>query len=80
MFDRVTVLKIRTTCHAQMKIGLFLFFLNSVYYVHQTHDIYLVPYSVDFKAPGGLQNPVSKTVLCFISIKRPVNIWNDRKA
>ena len=48
------------------------------YSAHQTHEIYQVlPYSVDFKAPGELRNPLSKTVLSkwsFISNKGPVNI------
>ena len=37
--------------------------LNSyVYYVHQTHEIYQVlPYSVDFKAPRELSNPLSQS-------------------
>ena len=36
-----------------------------VYYAHQTHEIYQVhvlPYSVDYKAPRELWNPLSKTV------------------
>ena len=34
------------------------------YYAHQTHEIYqILPYSVDFKAPKELWNPLSKTVL-----------------
>ena len=49
-----------------------------IYYAHQTHEIYQVlPYSVDFKTPGELWNPLSKTVLSkcnFIWNKGPVNI------
>ena len=60
-------------------------FVNScIYYARQTHKIYhVLPYSVDFKAPGELWNPLSKAVLSrcnFIWSKGPVNIWNDRKA
>ena len=59
------------------------FINNCVYYAHQTHEIYkLLTYSVNFKAPGELWNPLSKTVLhkcSFIWNKGPINIWNDRK-
>ena len=59
-------------------------FVNSNYCVCQTTEIYQVlSYSVDFKAPGELWNPLSKTVLnrCrFNWNKAPVNIWNDGKA
>ena len=35
-----------------------------IHYAHQTQEIYQVqPWSVDFKAPGELWNPLSKTVL-----------------
>ena len=47
----------------------------------QTHEIYCL-YSVDFKVPRELWNPLSKTVLSkyrFILNKEPVNIWNDRE-
>ena len=44
-----------------------------IYYVRQTHEFYQVlPYSVDFKAPGELWNPLSKAVLgksSFLSYK-----------
>ena len=54
-----------------------------VYHACQTHEIYQVlPYSLDFKAPQELWNPLSKTVFSkynLISNKGPVNIWNDRK-
>ena len=53
---------------------------SCIYYACQTPEIYQVlPYSVDFKAPGEL----SKTVLSklsFISNKGPVKIWNVPKA
>ena len=43
-----------------------------VYDVRQTREIYqLLPYSVDFKAPGELWNPLSKTVLSKYSF-----VWN----
>ena len=51
---------------------------------YQTYEIYQVlPYSVDFKAPVELWNPLSKTVhswYSFIWNKGLVNIWNDCKA
>ena len=54
-----------------------------VYYAHQTREInQLLPYSVDFKAPGELWNPMCKAIhgkFCFIRNKGPVNIWNNRK-
>ena len=56
---------------------------SCIYNACQTHEIYQVlPYSVDFKAPGALWNPLSKTVLSkfsFICNKGPVDIWNDHK-
>ena len=60
-------------------------FVNSyIYHARQTHEVYQVlPYAVDFKAPGELWNLLSKTVLSkcsFIWNKGPVNIWDDRKA
>ena len=72
------VLKIRRP----VKIG---HLVNScIYYAHWTHEIYhIMPYSMDFKAPRELWNPLSKAVLSkcsFISDKGPVNIWNDHKA
>ena len=37
---------------------------SSIYYASQTHEIYQVlPYSVNFKAPRELWNPLSETVL-----------------
>ena len=34
-----------------------------IYYAHQTHEInQVLPYSVDFKAPVELWDPLSKTV------------------
>ena len=57
---------------------------SCVYYALQTPEIYqILPYSEDFKAPGEFWNPLSKTVLSICSFmwnKRPVYIWNDRKA
>ena len=57
---------------------------SCVYYVHQIREIYQVlPYSVDFKAPVELWNPLSKTALSkcgFIWNKGHVNIWNGREA
>ena len=54
-----------------------------IYHAYQTHEIYQVlPYSVDFKAPRELWNPLSKTPLSKCSLiwnKEPVNIWNDIK-
>ena len=51
---------------------------------HQTHEIsQTLPYSVDFKAPGELWNPLSKTILnkrSFIWDKGLINIPNDCKA
>ena len=60
-------------------------FVNTcIYYAHQTCGIYhVLPYWVDFKAPGELWNPLSKSVLgkrSLISTKEPVNIWNEREA
>ena len=60
--------------------------INScVYYARQTREInyQVLPYSVDFKAPEELWNPLSKPVLSICSFvwnKGLVNIWNDRKA
>ena len=58
--------------------------INYVYHARHTRDIYQVlPYSVDFKAPGVLWKPLSKAVLSncsFIWNIGPVNISNDRKA
>ena len=49
---------------------------NCVYYTHQAHEIYQVlPYSVDFKAPGSF-----KIRRSFIWNEGVVNIWNDREA
>ena len=37
---------------------------SCIYYARQTHEIYQVlPYSVDFKAPGELWNLLSKIVI-----------------
>ena len=45
---------------------------SCVYYAYHTGEIYLVlPYSMAFKAPGELWNPMSKTVLSKYSF-----IWN----
>ena len=56
---------------------------SCVYSARQTREIYQVlPYSVDFKAPAELWNPLRKTVLSkcsFIPNKGPVKLWNDRK-
>ena len=43
---------------------------SCINYAHQTHEIYQVrlPYSVDFKAPLELWNPLSKTVLSKCSL------------
>ena len=75
------VLKIRTICHAQEN---WLCLANSyIYNSHQTHEIFQVlPYSVDFKAPRELWNPLIKTVLSkcsFIWNKGYVKIWNTCK-
>ena len=38
---------------------------SDIYYACQIHEIYqILPYSVDFKAPWELWNPLSKTVFC----------------
>ena len=56
------------------------------YYACQTHGIYqlhVLPYSVDFKAPGGIWNQLSKTVLSkcsFIWNTESVKILNNHKA
>ena len=54
---------------------------SCTYYAHQTHEIYLVlPYSVGFKAPGELWNPLGKTALSKYSLnwnKGPTNMCND---
>ena len=51
---------------------------NGIYNAHQKHEIYQVLcYSMDFKAPRELWNPLSNTVLSkcgFIWNKQPVNI------
>ena len=49
-----------------------------IYYAHQTREIYeVLPYSVDFKAPGKLWYPLSKTALSKCSfIWNKGNIWN----
>ena len=56
---------------------------SCVYYALKTHEIYQVlPYSVDFKAPGELWNPLSKAVLSkcsFIWNKEHVNIRKYHK-
>ena len=64
-----------------------LFLENSCIYITcQTQEIYQVHalhYSVGFKAPGELWNPLRKTVFSecsFICNEGPVNIWNDHKA
>ena len=53
------------TCITTVTLENWLDLVNScIYYAHQTHKIYQVqPYSVDFKAPRELWNPLSKTVL-----------------
>ena len=57
---------------------------SCIYYARQTREIYQVlPCAVNFKAPGELWNPLSKTVLSkcsFICNKGLVNIWNGHKA
>ena len=60
-------------CTAVLKIRTWPGLVNScVYYAHQTHTIYQVlPYSVDFKAPRELWNPLCQTVLSKYSF-----IWN----
>ena len=54
-----------------------------IYYAYQTHGIYqILPYSMDFKAPEELWNPLSKTVFgkcSFIWNKIHVNILNYHK-
>ena len=55
-----------------------------VNYAYQIHEIYQVlPYSMDFKAPEELWNPLGQTVFSkysFIWNKGPVNIRNDCQA
>ena len=57
---------------------------SCIYYSLQTCEIYQVlPYSLDFKAPGELWNPLNKRVrskCSFIWNRGPVNIWNDCEA
>ena len=63
----MTVLNIRTICHAR-KLARSL--NNCIYHAHQTRAIYQVlPYSVNFKPSVELWNPLSKAVL-----SEPVNI------
>ena len=51
-----------------------------LHYAHQTCEIYqLLTHSMDFKAHRELWNPLSKTVLSFVSNKGPVNILKDSK-
>ena len=57
---------------------------SCIYCAHQTRKIYQVlPYSVDFKTPRELWNPLSKTVVrkwSSIWYEGPVSIWNYCKA
>ena len=60
---------------------------SCIYYASQTREIYQVlPYSVNFRAPGELWNPLSKTensrnkCIYILGKKGHVNILNDRKA
>ena len=57
---------------------------NWVYHAHQTGEIcQVLSYSLDFKAPSELWNPLNNTVFSkYYSFcnKVPVNIRNDRKA
>ena len=57
---------------------------SCVCFARQARKIHQVlSYSVDFKAPGELWNPLSKTVhgkFSFIWNRRPANILNGRKA
>ena len=81
----IPVSKIWTHCHAQdlWKLSRPCKQMH-FYYACQTREIYYVlPYSVDFKAPQELWNPLSKTVhskCSFIWNQGPVNILNDHKA
>ena len=48
-----------------------------IYYARQTHEIcQVLPYLVDFKAPGELWNPLSKTV---VSICMSISEWKTCK-
>ena len=48
-----------------------------IFYVNQTCEIYQVlPYSVDFKAPWELWNPLSRQYLINV-VLFGINIWND---
>ena len=55
---------------------------NCVYYACQSHEIYRAPpYSVDFKAPGELWDPLRQYLVNMVLLdKGPVNICNDYKA
>ena len=73
-------LKIRRICYAQ---DLWKLAWSWKQFLPDPQIYQVLPYSVDFKAPRELWNPLSKTVLSkysFIWNKGPVNIWNDRKA
>ena len=56
---------------------------SCIHYACRIHEIYqLLSYSVDFKTPMELWNPLNKTVLrkcSFIWNKWPANIWNYGK-
>ena len=51
---------------------------SCAYYAYHTREIFLLlQYSMDFKAPGELRYPMSKTVpskYSFIWIKGPINL------
>ena len=56
---------------------------SCIYHACNTDAIYLVlPYSMDFKAPRELWNPLRhyQGDVIFILSKGPVNLWHDRKA
>ena len=56
-----TVLKRRTICHARDLWKLAQFVNSCIYYACQTHEIYQVlPYSLDFKAPGATKPVLTK--------------------
>ena len=75
LYSNNPVLNIRTICQTQDLWKLACLVTSCIYYACQTHEIYQVLlYSVDFKAPKELWNPLSKAVLnecSIISIKGP---------
>ena len=73
-----TKVKFRRICHGRDLWKLARSCKQLFYYARECREIYqLLPYSVDFKAPGELWNPQSKTVLNLKSnlYVGPVNIF-----